>query len=148
MQDLVLRDGEAFPSLQPSIIVRMKTHGKHNSADSGFSELPSQSRGFAFILPAFQSLAETGTTSAVIFKFCKPKEWSRTKIPCFANRSFFVNHLILKSSDRKERRFDLSCEVPLNEIMKRLNWVYPRRTQIGCRRAIWTSRFKNSNLVL
>lgn len=74
MQDLVLRDGEAFPSLQPSIIVGMKTHGKHNSADSGFSELPSQSRGFAFILPAFQSLAETGTTSAVIFKFCKPKE--------------------------------------------------------------------------
>ena len=37
MQDLVLRDGEAFPSLEPSIIVRMKTHGKHNSADSGFS---------------------------------------------------------------------------------------------------------------
>lgn len=148
MQDLVLRDGEAFPSLKSSIIVRMKTHGKHNSADSGFSELPSQSRGFAFILPAFQSLAEIGTTRAVIFKFCKPKEWSRTKIPCYADRGFFGKHLILKSSDRKERRFDLSCKVPLNEIMKRLNWVYPRRTQIGCRRAIWTSKFKSSNLVL
>lgn len=147
MQDLVFRAGEAFPSLQRSIIVRMKTHGKHNCADSGFSELPSQSRGLAFILPAFQSLAEIRTTSEVIFKFCKSKEWSRTKIPCFANRSIFGKHLILKSSDRKERRFDLSCEVPLNE-MKMLNWVYPRRTQIGCRRAIWTSKFKSSNLVL
>lgn len=158
MQDLVFREGEAFPSLLPSIIVRLKTHGNHNSADSGFSELPSrvmpsQSRAFAFNLPAFQSLTEIGTTRAVIFKFCKPKEWSRTKIPCFANRSFFGKHLILKSSDRKERRLDLSAVIVRSLsiktlVMKRLNCVYPRRTEIGCRRAIWTCKFKSSNLAL